>query len=162
MVKKFVLEIVLISSCVVLLAGCNKQNNNDKVIQSSNNREEKENKFDLDLTQMSSEIGLALLYQFVLAPQDYSGQSIRMKGAYYANYNEQTDAHEYHCVVKDTSACCNQGIEFVWNEIGQDNLKNELVDEEEIIVTGILETYQREGDSRVYCRIKNAMIERVE
>lgn len=160
---------LLFTGCsLMLLVGCNKQSQVEEIIpeenvmQSASEETDKiEDEIDIDLTQMSSEIVLALLYQFVVAPEEYSGQSIRMQGNYYSNYNEQTGVNEYYCVVKDAAACCAQGMEFIWKDMEQGTLEKELLDGQEVIITGILETYKLEDDSRVYCRIKDAVLEKV-
>lgn len=166
MIRNVVKSSLLLVMSAVLLVGCGKEevkgeaamNSNHTIQATTANKDKIESKIDHDLTQVSNEMMLALLYQFVVAPEEFGGQSIRMQGAYYSGTNEQTGDEEHYCVVNDATSCCAQGVEFVWDEVGQEALKNELVDEQEIIVTGVLETYEIEN--RTYMRIKNAVVEK--
>ena len=99
---------------------------------------------DLDLSNMSGTVVYAQVYNMMCDPDSYLGKVIRMAG-YYNYFDDQTHGIVYHaCIVPDATACCAQGIEFVWAgehlwpdeypEIGTD-----------IIVTGRLELYEEDG-----------------
>ena len=99
---------------------------------------------DLDLSGMSGTVVYAQVYNMMCDPDSYLGKVIRMAG-YYNYFDDQTHGIVYHaCIVPDATACCAQGIEFVWAgehlwpdeypEIGTD-----------IIVTGRLELYEEDG-----------------
>ncbi|MGN0144828.1 MAG: hypothetical protein ACI398_07585 [Clostridium sp.] len=110
---------------------------------------------DYDLTKMGSDMVYATVYQIMLDPNSYIGKKIRMKGTYYAAYSESSERRYNYCIIKDAAGCCAQGIEFVCDD---DNVHEYEYPAEnsEIVVTGIFETYQEDGDSNLYCHLKDA------
>ena len=71
------------------------------------------NGVDYDLTQMGSDMVYATVYQMMVDPESYVGKIVRMEGSYYfVNYEDLGKSYSY-CIVKDATACCAQGIEFV-------------------------------------------------
>ena len=71
---------------------------------------------DVDLTTLSSTMVYSEVYNMVNTPDDYMGKKIRMKGTT-SIYHDDTDNNDYYaCVIKDATACCAQGIEFVLND----------------------------------------------
>lgn len=114
---------------------------------------------DYDLTAMSNDMVYATVYQMMIDPDAYIGKTIRMNGLYYASYYEKTAQYYHYCIIKDALACCTQGMEFVWDD-GSHSYPDEYpVENAEIVVQGIFETYQEEGDTNLYCRLKNCSLE---
>lgn len=111
---------------------------------------------DVDLTIMSSTMVYAEVNQMMVSPEDYIGKTVKMRGLYYASYYEANEKY-YHCVIiSDATACCSQGIEFIWGD-GSHIYPDEYPSDETLVeVTGIFETYQEDGDTNLYCRLKNA------
>jgi len=99
---------------------------------------------DLDLSAMSGTVVYAQVYNMLSDPDSYLGKTIRMAG-YYNYFDDQTHGVVYHaCIVPDATACCAQGIEFVWG--GEHKWPDEYPEiGTDIIVTGRLETYEEEG-----------------
>lgn len=112
-----------------------------------------------DLTAMGSEMVYAMVYQFMMNPQDYIGETIKMQGTYYSVWYEPTQKYYHYCIIQDALACCSQGMEFIWED-GSHSYPDEYPENEtEVVVTGVFETYQEEGDTSLYCRLKNASME---
>lgn len=112
-----------------------------------------------DLTAMGSEMVYAMVYQFMMNPQDYIGETIKMQGTYYSVWYEPTQKYYHYCIIQDALACCAQGMEFIWED-GSHSYPDEYPENEtEVVVTGEFETYQEEGDTSLYCRLKNASME---
>ncbi len=114
---------------------------------------------DYDLTRMGSDMVYATVYQLMVNPDDYVGKTIKMNGLYYATYYEPTDQYYHYCIIEDAAACCAQGLEFVWGDGSHVYPDEYPVENAEIIVTGVFETYQEEGDSNLYCQLKDATME---
>ena len=104
---------------------------------------------DLDLAALSGTLVYAQVYNMMVDPDPWLGKIIRMAG-YYSYYDDQEHGVIYHaCVIPDATACCTQGIEFVWYgehrwpedypEIGTD-----------ITVTGRLEMYEESGQQYLH------------
>lgn len=120
--------------------------------------EESERTVDYDLTQMSSDMVYATVYQLVMEPNSYIGKTIRMRGTYYATWYEPTQQYYHYVIISDAMACCAQGMEFVWED-GSHKYPDEYpADQATVEVTGTFETYREEGDSNLYCRLKNASL----
>lgn len=114
---------------------------------------------DYDLTNMSSDMVYATVYQMMADPDTYTGKTFRMEGLYYAGYYEPTAKYYHYCLIQDALACCAQGLEFVWddgNHVYPDEYPEENV---KVVVRGTFETYREDGDDNLYCRLKDAKME---
>lgn len=73
---------------------------------------------DLDLTRLSATMVFAEVAAMVRTPEDYLGKTVRMAGSlavYEANPELGIDCF-YTMVIQDATACCQQGMEFIWPE----------------------------------------------
>jgi hypothetical protein len=97
---------------------------------------------DVDLTALSSTMVYGEVFNMMMEPESYIGKTIKMRGLYYVNYYELTAKYYHFVVIQDATACCAQGLEFVW--IGDHNYPE---DETEIEVTGVWESYEEDGQT---------------
>ena len=69
---------------------------------------------DLDLSVLSGTVVYSQVYDMMMQPGQYMGKRVRMRGN--LSYFQDPDTlNEYFAVIiADTTACCAQGIEFVW------------------------------------------------
>jgi len=104
---------------------------------------------DLDLSEMSGTVVYAQVYNMMYDPNAYLGKIIRMAG-YYNYFDDQANGIVYHaCIVPDATACCAQGIEFVW--AGDHKWPDEYPEiGTDIIVTGRLEIYEENGSKYLH------------
>ncbi|NLG04855.1 MAG: hypothetical protein GX567_13645 [Clostridia bacterium] len=80
------------------------------------------------------------------------------KGSYNVSYYEPTQKYYHYCIIEDATACCMQGLEFIWED-GSHNYPDEYPEiSEEITVTGVFETYKEKDDPYLYCRLSNASL----
>lgn len=73
---------------------------------------------DIDLTRLSTTMVFAEVAAMVRTPEDYLGKTVRMAGTlavYEANLALGFDCF-YTVVIQDATACCQQGMEFIWPE----------------------------------------------
>lgn len=111
---------------------------------------------DYDLTTMSSDLIYATVYQMMVDPDQYTGKTFRIEGNFYASYYDPTQKYYFYCIIQDATACCSQGLEFVWGD-GTHVYPDEYPDENaEVVVEGRFETYTEEGDSNLYARLADA------
>ncbi|MCR5398853.1 MAG: hypothetical protein K6E68_04880 [Lachnospiraceae bacterium] len=110
---------------------------------------------DVDLTALSSTMIYSEVYNMMVAPNDYIGKTIKMAGMYSQYYDEQNDKYYFACIIKDATACCAQGIEFV--------LKDEYSfpadypsDGDYVTVEGVFDTYMEGNDK--YCTLRDAIL----
>ena len=71
---------------------------------------------DLDLTQLSSTVVYAEVYNMLVDPENYTDRIVRMTGEYQEYTDEQTGELYHSCVIYDALACCQQGVEFVLSD----------------------------------------------
>ena len=112
---------------------------------------------DYDLTTMSSDMIYATVYQMMADPDSYIGKTIRMDGLYYASYYDMTETYYHYCIIQDATACCAQGIEFVWGDGSHIYPDEYPQDNTEVVVQGVFEIYEEDGFK--YCRLKDATME---
>lgn len=99
---------------------------------------------DLDLSKLSGTVVYSQVNNMMYEPETYTGKVIRMAG-YYSAYVDTERGVVYHaCVIPDATACCAQGIEFIWG--GEHQWPDDYPEEgTDILVTGRLETYEEDG-----------------
>lgn len=100
---------------------------------------------DVDLTQLSSTMVYSEVYNMVMTPEKYVGKTVKMSGQFaaYAGNPAATDGPAYYfaVVIADATACCQQGLEFVWP--GEHAYPADYpAAGAEITVTGTFEAYQ--------------------
>lgn len=119
--------------------------NSGKVTQASD--------IDIDLTRLSSTMVYSEVYNMMNTPENYVGKMVRMNGKL-AVY-KYPDRNYYTCIIKDATACCQQGMEFLWagNHKYPDDYPNEG---DGIIVTGVFDIYY-EGENK-YVQLKDASL----
>ena len=68
---------------------------------------------DLDLTKFSGTVVYSQVYDMMMEPETYLGQRVRVEGS--LSYYKDSAGNEYFAaLIADATACCAQGIEFVW------------------------------------------------
>ena len=114
---------------------------------------------DVDLTVMDSTMVYSTVYQMMADASSYLGKTVRMKGMYYSSYDETTGVRYFFVIVKDATACCQQGLEFIWGD-GSHVFPDEYPEEgSEVEVTGVFETYKDNPEDEFdYCRLGNAKL----
>lgn len=109
---------------------------------------------DVDLTQLSSTLVYAEVYNMATNPQDYVGKTIRMRGnLVYPVVNGQPNPDYMACLISDATACCAQGIEFVLGQPLEEYPELGSM----VTVTGVLATYESGGVT--YLRLTHANLE---
>ena len=114
---------------------------------------------DYDLTQMSSDMVYATVYQMMVTPEEYEGKTFRIDGNFYATYYEATKKYYFYCIIQDATDCCAQGMEFIWDDGSHIYPDEYPEDNAEIVVEGTFETYREDGDENLYCRLSDAILQ---
>ena len=68
---------------------------------------------DVDLTILSPTMVFAEVYNMLAAPDDYVGKVVKITGKYYSVNNENDGKTYFYVLIKDATACCEQGMEFI-------------------------------------------------
>ena len=109
-------------------------------------------RIDVDLTSMNSTMVYSQVYDMMTSPDDYLGKTVKMTGTF--NFGKGDGRYYFACIIKDATACCAQGIEFVLKDPKRFPDEYPAVDQE-ITVVGIFDTYY-EGEYR-YCQLSDAV-----
>ncbi|MCR4845892.1 MAG: hypothetical protein K5865_04055 [Eubacterium sp.] len=118
---------------------------------------------DIDLTVMDSNMVYSTVYQMMSEGDKYVGQVVKMKGQYYMGKDEETGAVYHFVLIKDALACCQQGMEFIWED-GSHKYPDEYpADGTEVVVKGTYELYKDDPNAQYnFCRLGNSSLEVVE
>ena len=106
---------------------------------------------DYDLTQMSSDMVYATVYQMMVTPEEYEGKTFRIDGNFYATYYEATKKYYFYCIIQE--------MEFIWDDGSHIYPDEYPEDNAEIVVEGTFETYREDGDENLYCRLSDAILQ---
>lgn len=148
---KKILTVLLICSMLFAVTGCGSDTNTSEA--SAGNTASAEETIDIDLSGFSNTMAYSELTNINSIPDDYIGQTIKVKGTFSIYHDEATDKYYYACLVADTSACCSASLEFVPE--GDFTYPDDFPElETEITVTGTLETYDENGTK--FCHLVNA------
>ena len=106
-------------------------------------------KVDLDLTKMSATMIYSTIFDMLVMAEDYIEKNIKVTGWFETYTDPQTEELYYAVVVPDTTACCQQGLEFVWpgNHTYPDDFPKPG---EDITITGIYKLIETDGVTYTY------------
>lgn len=112
---------------------------------------------DVDLTKLSSTMVYSEVYNMIVSPDNYTGKTLKMNGAFAYYEDPETKKQYFACIIADATACCSQGLEFILT--GDHTYPNDCPElGSEIMVTDTFEIYTESGFQ--YCRLKDATIEK--
>ncbi len=113
-------------------------------------------KVDIDLTELSSTMVYSEVYNMMSMPENYIGKTVRMEGDFYTYYDENQNQYYFACLIRDATACCAQGIEFVL--AGDYKYPDDYPEEgSSVCVSGVFDTYV--DGPYTYCTLRNAIME---
>ena len=110
---------------------------------------------DVDLSAMSGTVAYSQVYDMVYYPTRYEGKTVKMSGPFTVFYSSETELYYPAVIIKDATACCSQGIEFVLS--GNPDYPNGYPNiNSEITVVGKFEIYYER--SKRFCHLVNATL----
>ena len=122
-------KLIFISILTFLLISCSKNKNpskspllldmpnlptQDELKDSIKNLSSETGKIDLDLTKMSATMIYSEVFNMLIEPEYYLNKTIKISGLFNVFTNENTGENYFAILIPDATACCQQGIEFVW------------------------------------------------
>ncbi len=111
--------------------------------------------YDVDLTNMSSSVVYATVYDMVYTSDNYVGKTVKVRGPFSYFQDPQTGNEYFAVLVNDATACCSQGIEFVLD--GDYSYPDDYPEiNTEITIAGKF-NYYKEGYN-TYVQLQNAHI----
>lgn len=125
----------------------------DKIPEGNINYPELDYDAEVDLTKLNSNMVYWEVSAMVNTPDKYIGKKVKMNGTFDVYTDIKTGKYYYSCIIKDATACCSSGIEFLWK--GDHKYPDDYpAVGTPVTVGGVFETYLE--DNKVYCRLKNA------
>lgn len=141
------------SSIPKVSGGVSQINGGSNIKKSNSNKVTQASDIDVDLTRLSSTMVYSEVYNMMNTPENYVGKIVRMNGKL-AVY-KYPERNYYTCIIKDATACCQQGMEFLW--AGNHKYPDDYPAEGDgIIVTGVFDIYY-EGENK-YVQLKDASL----
>jgi len=110
---------------------------------------------DIDLTTMKSTMVYATVYDMMSNPDKYMGKIMRMNGLYDRSYDTQTDKYYHYVVIEDATACCQQGMEFIYSDLKSP--QDYPTVGKKIVVVGVFGSYEELGMSYFYIEAKEVV-----
>lgn len=140
MIKKSISVLLLLCLICMLAIGCG-----GKQITSTDG-------VDVDLTRLSGTMVYAEVNNMMTSAEKYMDKTIRISGPYYASYLDETDEYYHYVIIEDATACCKQGIEFIWN--GEHEYPGDYPEENaRIEVTGVFQSHEVLGKTYYYLAV---------
>ena len=111
-------------------------------------------KINLDLTQMSATMIYSTIFDMLIMPEDYVDKIIKVSGWFETYTDPYTNELYYAVVVPDATACCQQGLEFVWP--GEHKYPEDFPEVgADITVTGLYKLIENDGITYNYLEVVN-------
>lgn len=108
---------------------------------------------DVDLTLLNSIMVYSEVYNMMVTPEDYIGKIVKMKGNFVVYEDEAAGKNYYAVIIADATACCSQGLEFIWK--GEHSYPDDYPEQDTTItVVGRFQTYEENGN--LYCHLVDA------
>ena len=112
---------------------------------------------DVDLTLLSSTMVYAEVYNIMTNPEAYVGKTIKMSGPYYTANSDRSDLRYHYVIIEDATACCKQGLEFIWN--GKHTYPDDYPKEQtKIEVVGVFGSYAEISGTSYYLAVDDISI----
>jgi len=116
-----------------------------------------ESKVDMDLTKMSATMIYSTVFDMLIMPDEYENKVIKVKGNFQVFTNENNGQQYYAIIIPDATACCKQGIEFIWD--GEHKYPEDYPElETEITITGAYQIIENE-EGITYSYLKVSALE---
>jgi len=104
------------------------------------------------LTLLSSTMVYSEVYNMMVNPDNYLGKTIKIIGPYNAEYFEETGKYYHFIIISDATACCQNGIEFIWDDNSHTYPDDYPEDNTIIEVVGIFSSYEESGGTYYYLK----------
>ena len=89
------------------------------------------------------------IFDMLVMAEDYIGKNIKVSGWFETYTDPQSGEMYYAVVVPDATACCQQGLEFVWP--GEHKYPEDFpAIKQDITVTGIYKMIENDGVTYTY------------
>lgn len=113
---------------------------------------------DYDLTVLTANMIYVQVYNMMYSPDEYIGKTIKVRGTYYPMYYEATNNYYHYVMIKDAQACCQNGLEFIWDD-GTHVYPDEYPQKDaEIEMVGTFNSYIEEDFEYYYLDVDDVIV----
>ena len=111
----------------------------------------------VDLTVLSETMLSAEIYNIASSPKDYVGKTVKIRGAYFVSFYEETGLYYHYIITKYGDSCCQEGLEFIWN--GDREYPGDYPEERETVeATGVYGSYEELGRTYYYLAVDELIV----
>lgn len=105
---------------------------------------------DIDMTKMSVTMIYSQIFNMLIMPEEYEEKIIKVRGAFEVYPDENNQVDFFTLTVMDATACCKEGIDFIW--AGNHTYPDDYPEQgQEITITGTYKSFENEdGVTRSY------------
>ena len=105
---------------------------------------------DIDLTKMSVTMIYSQIFNMLIMPEEYEEKIIKVRGAFEVYPDENNQVDFFTLTVMDATACCKEGIDFIW--AGNHTYPDDYPEQgQEITITGTYKSFEnKDGVTRSY------------
>lgn len=98
---------------------------------------------ELDLTAMSPTMIYSTIFEMLIEPDLYENKTVKVSG-FFNSFTDDTSGNRFYAIIiPDATACCKQGMEFVWlNHSYPEDFPKE---DQNITITGVYKTTTLDG-----------------
>lgn len=98
---------------------------------------------ELDLTVMSPTMIYSTIFEMLIEPELYENKNVKVSGFFNSFIDETSGNRYYAIIIPDATACCKQGMEFIWlNHSYPEDFPKE---NQNITISGIYRTTTLDG-----------------
>ena len=144
--KKILFMVLLICSICVVAAGCSSS-------KSDAGAQDTRPVIDIDFTLMSDTMASAELTNMFGQPDKYMDKTVKISGPYQSYFYDKTKAYYHYVLFADTSACCQQYVEFQLNGDGYSYPEDYPDNFTNIEIVGVFSAYNELGTDFYYLAI---------
>ena len=153
-IKRYLLTLLCLTCAFA--AGCSKQDA-VKTDGDAPTAQETPAAADVDLTGLSTTMLYAEVNNIMTNPENYMGKTIKIVGPYNVSYYDKTGLSYHYVLIEDATACCQQGIEFLWK--GDHKYPDDYPQAQtRIEVFGVFGSYEELGQTYYYLAVDDVAI----
>ncbi|MDD6728302.1 MAG: hypothetical protein PUE08_03665 [Eubacteriales bacterium] len=148
--KRIFAILMCVAVLVSVFAGCSGKDDSDSKSESQKTESVADaQNVDVDLSKLSTTMFYSELANMMNNPASYVGKTVKIRGQFTLTQNSETNQKYYNVTVTDATACCQQGLEFIWT--GHNYPEDYPQVNSTIEVTGVFQTYDENG--LTYCHL---------
>lgn len=112
---------------------------------------------DYDLTVLTTNMIYVELTNMI-TDESYIGKTIKVKGHYKPVFYEPTGKYYHYVMIHDETGCCENGIEFIWDDNSHIYPDEYPEADQEILIQGVYGSYVEENITYFYIGVDDVII----